>query len=321
MVVILATILAVICYIFDLPDATLVELGCALLILFYAIKNRAIGSVLFFLGTVCIFLWTLSNNSILYATVAFLGVIFAASALLGATSPDGNNTRGNDNFRNERSRKPKRNTSNDGYRNTSDDGYRNTSNDGYFDYEKRSNRKNSAIANTNMKKQSGITEEEYRKRQAEEDAYFYRKHGGYRHKVEEADDILGRNQRERDYEDEKYEIRCRGCNEPESHCRCCDDCDQYPCRCCRECGEANCRCCRKCSSYPCECCDECGEANCRCCRRCDSYPCECCDECGQPERYCKCCRNCDSYPCRCCRECGESHCRCCRRCDSYPCRC
>ncbi|MGX5609714.1 hypothetical protein ACWKTZ_25395 [Bacillus cereus] len=273
MLVILATLIAGIWYIFDLPNAAMVELVCVLLVVFYALAKRIIGSVLFFLGAIFLFLWALSN-SLLYGIVAFFGVIFAAAWLIGASSSGGVNTGSDNNFRNERSSKPKRKTIDDGY-------FENN-------YEQRSNRKNSGIAYTNTKKQSGITEEEYRKKQAEDDAYFYRRHGGYRHKVEEADDILGRSQRERDYEDEKYETRCRGCNEPESHCRCCNDCDQYPCRCCRECGEANCRCCRRCDSYPCECCNECGEANCRCCRSCNSHPCECCDECRQPQRYCRC---------------------------------
>jgi len=128
----------------------------------------------------------------------------------------------------------------------------------------------------------------WEKKKAKDDAYFYRKNGGPAWKVKEADDNLGRTQRERDYEDDKWNYNpvCPECNY--ENCRCCNDCGSYPCQCCRECGEANCRCCNNCDRYPCQCCRECGEAHCRCCSRCDSYPCECCSRCGQPDRYCRC---------------------------------
>ncbi|MCU7667966.1 hypothetical protein [Bacillus thuringiensis] len=78
---------------------TLVELVCVLLIVFYAVANRVIGSLLFFLASIYIFLWALSN-SFLYGIVAFFGVFFAAGWLLGASSLDsGTNTGGNDNFK------------------------------------------------------------------------------------------------------------------------------------------------------------------------------------------------------------------------------
>ncbi|PFN28428.1 hypothetical protein COJ50_04095 [Bacillus cereus] len=302
MLVILATIIACIWYFFNLPNATTVVLVCGLIIVFSTIVKRNVKSVLFFLGTVVLFFVALSN-SILYAAFAFFIVLFAAGILFGSAREDEqddirNNGRG---FERGPTRESKRRVANAGYSGSYEHNeYDDVQNDQSY----------SEFSNGNTKKQSGLSEEEERKRQAEDDAYFYRRHGGYRHKVDEADDILGRSQRERDYEDDKYEVRCNGCNEPESHCKCCSTCDQYPCRCCR-----------RCDSYPCECCDTCGEANCRCCSRCDSYPCECCDECGQPDRYCRCCRRCDSYPCECCNECGEANCRCCRRCDSYPCEC
>ena len=126
-------------------------------------------------------------------------------------------------------------------------------------------------------------------KEAEDEAYFYRRHGGPQWKIDAADDELGRTQFERDYEDEKWEHVCDGCGEPERHCKCCNKCD----------------------SYPCECCDTCGYANCRCCSTCEDYPCSCCDECGQPERYCRCCTKCNSYPCECCDTCGYADCKCC----------
>ncbi|AYF06105.1 hypothetical protein bcere0028_18850 [Bacillus cereus AH1271] len=302
MLVILATIVACIWYFFALPNATTVVLVCGLTIVLSTIVKRNVKSVLFFLGTVILFFVALSN-SILYAALAFFVVLFAAGILFDTssseeTADERNNDRG---FGSERIRGSKRRVANTGYDST----YGHDDND-----EVQYDRNNSEFTYTSGKKQSGISDEEYRKKQAEDDAYFYRRHSGYRHKVEEADDVLGRSQRERDYEDDKYEVRCNSCNEPESHCRCCDTCNQYPCRCCR-----------RCDLYPCECCDTCGEASCRCCRRCDSYPCECCDECGQPQSYCRCCRRCDRYPCECCNECGEANCRCCRRCDAYPCEC
>ncbi|PGZ74203.1 hypothetical protein COE49_10340 [Bacillus sp. AFS029637] len=299
MLVILATIVACIWYFFDLPSATTVVLVCGLIIVLSTIVNRNVKSVLFFLGTVILFFVALSN-SIFYAAFAFFVVLIAAGILFDSASSeelDGerNNGRGFNNGR--RIREPKTRVAN-------------ARHEGFYGYddEVQYDRNNSRFSHASSKKQSGMSEEEYRKKQAEDDAYFYRRHSGYRHKVDEADDILGRSQRDRDYEDDKYEVRCNGCNEPESHCKCCGTCDQYPCRCCR-----------RCDSYPCECCNECGEANCRCCRRCDSYPCECCNECG--EANCRCCRRCDSYPCECCNECGEANCRCCRRCESYPCEC
>lgn len=305
MLVILATIIAAIWYVFDLPNVTPVLLFCGLLITFYALIKKVVSSVLFFFGSIILFIWAMSN-SLLYGFIAFLGVLFAGAVLVVASKQQGSNKNSNEDNTNdydyeeddedERRRKPKRRAKDDGY----------------HDYVNESNRKASGFTQSNKKSKYDESEEEYRKRKAEDDAYFYRQRGGFRNKVDEADDILGRNQRERDYNDEKYEARYRGCNEPESHCKCCDTCDQYPCRCCRECDDYPCKCCRKCSSYPCECCDECGEANCRCCRRCDSYPCECCDECGQPERYCRCCRKCNSYPCECCNSCGQpdKYCRC-----------
>lgn len=164
------------------------------------------------------------------------------------------------------------------------------------------------------------SEDEYwRQKKLEEDAHFYRRNGGERWKVEAADDALGRTQVERDHEDEQYERTCSGCNEPESQCSCCRNCNSDPCQCCDECGQYNCRCCRNCNSDPCQCCDECGQYNCRCCRNCNSDPCECCDECGYYN--CRCCSNCDRDPCQCCSECGEYNCRCCYRCGRYPCDC
>ncbi|MGE7861208.1 hypothetical protein ACQKOA_09095 [Bacillus mobilis] len=279
MLVILATIVACIWYFFALPNATTVVMVCGLIIFLSTIVKRNVKSVMFFLGTVFLFFVALSN-SILYAALAFFVVLFAAGILFDTssseeTADERNNGKG---FGSERTRGAKRRVANTGY----DSSY------GHEDDEVQYDRNNSEFTYTSGKKQSGMSDEEYRKKQAEDDAYFYRRHSGYRHKVEEADDVLGRSQRERDYEDDKYEVRCNGCNEPESHCRCCETCNQYPCR---------------------------------CCRRCDSYPCECCDECGQPQSYCKCCRRCDRYPCECCNECGEANCRCCRRCDAYPCEC
>lgn len=267
MLVILATIVACIWYFFDLPSATTVVLVCGLIIVFSTIAKRNVKSVLFFLGTVVLFFVALSN-SILYAAFAFFVVLFAAGILFDSSSSEEldderNNARG---FSSGRVREPKKRVADASYERFYE-----------HDDEVQYDRNNSRFSHTSAKKQSGMSDEEYRKKQAEDDAYFYRRHSGYRHKVDEADDILGRSQRDRDYEDDKYEVRCNGCNEPESHCKCCGTCDQYPCRCCR-----------RCDSYPCECCNECGEANCRCCRRCDSYPCECCNSCGQPERYCRC---------------------------------
>ncbi|KZD55753.1 keratin associated protein 5-4 [Bacillus cereus] len=430
--VILATFLPIIWYYFDLPGAAFVDYPCILIIVISTFVNKNVKSVLFFLGTVMLFLIAASISS-LFGVFAFLLVLFAAGVLFDSTRKkeqfDTRNSGGG--LNSDPIRMPLKKVANEGY-------------GGYGgNYEDELN--NSGFAHTNTKKHSGyqhkvdevddilgrsqrdreyegdeyrvrcngcnepenhcrccgtcdqhpcqccrrcdsypceccdecgqsqsyctccrncnrypceccnecgeancrccrrcdsypcecrLTEEEERMRRAEEDAYFYRQRSGYQHKVDEADDVLGRSQRDRDYEDDKYAVHCNGCNEPENHCRCCDTCDQHPCRCCRscnsypceccdECGQSQsyCKCCRNCDRYPCECCNECREANCRCCSSCNSYPCECCDECGQSQSYCKCCRNCDRYPCECCNECREANCRCCNSCNTYPCEC
>lgn len=106
------------------------------------------------------------------------------------------------------------------------------------------------------KKKNGSSQDDdasWEQKKREDDAHFYRKNGGPQWRVDAADDDLGRSQWERDYEDEKYEQKCNGCDEPESRCKCCSRCDRHPCECCRECGEANCRCCYRCGRYRCEC--------------------------------------------------------------------
>ena len=94
-------------------------------------------------------------------------------------------------------------------------------------------------------------DEYWERKRKEDDAYFYRKNGGPRWKIDEADDALGRSKIDRDYEDEHYERRCNECREPESQCKCCSKCDRYPCECCDERGYADCRCCSRCDRYPC----------------------------------------------------------------------
>lgn len=149
---------------------------------------------------------------------------------------------------------------------------------------------------SNQKSAKKKAEEEayWKKKNAEDAAYEHRKYGAPEWKVRAADDDLGRTQRERDYENEKwgYNPMCNECNRPENECKCCDDCGRYNCVCCRECGEARCVCCSKCQSSPCQCCSKCNEPDnyCRCCDRCGETErnCRCCDRCGRDERYCGC---------------------------------
>lgn len=204
--------------------------------------------------------------------------------------------------------KPSR--SNVAYKETAS-GYSNTLYDSYEEDEEQNYTYNTS--NISLKRDSQTRDDEYyRKKQAEDDSYFYRNHDGPAWKVDAADDELGRSTREREYENEKYDYEpvCDECRY--TSCRCCSQCNSYPCECCSECGEANCRCCNECDTYPCRCCSECDSYPCRCCNECDSYP-------------CRCCSRCDSYPCECCDGCGEPdrYCRCCDRCgepDRY-CRC
>ncbi|MGE7632901.1 hypothetical protein ACQKMZ_11395 [Bacillus paramycoides] len=78
--VILATIIPIIWYYFDLPAAAFVEYPCIAIIVISTIVNKNVKSVLFFLGTVMLFLVAFSI-SILLAAFAILLVFFAVGIL------------------------------------------------------------------------------------------------------------------------------------------------------------------------------------------------------------------------------------------------
>lgn len=228
--VILATIIPIIWYFFDLPSAAIVEYSCILIIVISTIVNKNVKSVLFFLGTVMLFFVAVSI-SILLGAFAILVVLFAAGILYDTTRKKEQNDKRNygGGFNSNPIREPiirPANTGDGGYGGT----YKHNN-----DYEVQNDLNNSGLAHINAMIQNNLLEEEAQKeqmRQVEEDARFYRGQSGYEHMVDAADNILGRSPQERDYEDEMYAARCFGCGEVERNCCCCSDCNSHPCICC-----------------------------------------------------------------------------------------
>lgn len=198
--VILATFIPIIWYYFDLPGAAFVDYSCILIIVISTFVNKNLKSVLFFLGTVMLFLIAVSI-SILLGAFAFFLVLFAVGILFDTTrkKEQYDNRDYGGGFNSNPIIRPA-NTGYGGYGGAYDH------ND---DYE---------------------VQEEERMRQAEEDARRYRQQGGNEYKVNEADNILGRDQYQRNYEDAMYAARCFGCGEIERDCRCCT-CNDHPCLC------------------------------------------------------------------------------------------
>ncbi|WP_336769689.1 hypothetical protein [Bacillus bombysepticus] len=229
MVVILATIIPILWYYFDLPAAAFVEYPCIAIIVISTFKNKNIKSVLFFLGTVMLFLvaWAISW---FYAMFAFFLVLFAAGILFETSrkkeQKDKKNYGGG--FNSNSIRQPIIRPDNTGY-----GGYGGTyGHDNDYDGQKDQNNSGLAQINAMIQNSQRFDEEQReRMRQYEEDARIYRGQYGYEHLVKEADDYLGRSQRERDYEDEKYAPHCFGCGQVESDCCCCRECNVHPCMC------------------------------------------------------------------------------------------
>ena len=199
--VILATIIPIFWYYFDLPSAAFVEYPCILIIVISTIVNKNVKSVLFFLGTVMLFLvaWAISW---FYAMFAIFLVLFAAGIMYDSAKSkksDGIRSYGGGVYSNP-NREPIIRPANTGY-----GGYTGT-----YDH---------------------INDYEEQERHAEEQALYYRRLGNNEHMVNAADDFLGRSPQQRDYEDEMHAARCFGCGEIERECCCCRECNVHPCMC------------------------------------------------------------------------------------------
>ncbi|KAA2400093.1 hypothetical protein ACX16Y_21385 [Bacillus cereus] len=226
--VILATFIPIIWYYFDLPAAAFVEYSCIAIIVISTIVNKNVKSVLFFLGTVLLFLVAVSI-SILFGAFAFLLVLFAAGILFDTSrkkeQKDKKNYGGG--FNSNPIRQPIIRPANTGY-----GGYGGTYGHNN-DYDVQNDQNNSGLAQINAMIQNSQRFDEEQKeqmRQVEERARFLRQQGGNEYEVDAADDILGRSPQQRDYEDEMHAARCFGCGELERECRCCT-CNDHPCMC------------------------------------------------------------------------------------------
>ncbi|ADY23975.1 hypothetical protein P4U05_20050 [Bacillus paranthracis] len=226
--VIFATFIPIIWYYFDLPAAAFVEYSCIAIIVISTIVNKNVKSVLFFLGTVLLFLVAVSI-SILFGAFAFLLVLFAAGILFDTSrkkeQKDKKNYGGG--FNSNPIRQPIIRPANTGY-----GGYGGTYGHNN-DYDVQNDQNNSGLAQINAMIQNSQRFDEEQKeqmRQVEERARFLRQQGGNEYEVDAADDILGRSPQQRDYEDEMHAARCFGCGEIERECRCCT-CNDHPCMC------------------------------------------------------------------------------------------
>ncbi|AUD22995.1 hypothetical protein ACS2U0_21005 [Bacillus cereus group sp. BC251] len=226
--VILATFIPIIWYYFDLPAAAFVEYSCIAIIVISTIVNKNVKSVLFFLGTVLLFLVAVSI-SILFGAFAFLLVLFAAGILFDTSrkkeQKDKKNYGGG--FNSNPIRQPIIRPANTGY-----GGYGGTYGHNN-NYDVQNDQNNSGLAQINAMIQNSQRFDEEQKeqmRQVEERARFLRQQGGNEYEVDAADDILGRSPQQRDYEDEMHAARCFGCGELERECRCCT-CNDHPCMC------------------------------------------------------------------------------------------
>ncbi|MGF9854957.1 hypothetical protein ABHN09_25905 [Bacillus paramobilis] len=227
--VILATIIPIIWYYFDLPSAAIIEYSCILIIVISTIVYKNVKSVLFFLGTVLLFLVAVSI-SILFGAFAILLALFAAGILYDTTRKKEQNDKRNygGGFNSNPIREPIIRPANTGY-----GGYSGTY-EHNNDYDVQNNLNNSGLAQINAMLQNAQKLEEEQKeqmRQVEESARFYRQQSGCEHMVDAADDILGRSPQERDYQDEIHAARCFGCGEVERNCCCCSECNVHPCMC------------------------------------------------------------------------------------------
>ncbi|MEJ9149291.1 hypothetical protein P4520_29870, partial [Bacillus thuringiensis] len=218
----------IIWYYFDLPAAAFVEYSCIAIIVISTIVNKNVKSVLFFLGTVLLFLVAVSI-SILFGAFAFLLVLFAAGILFDTSrkkeQKDKKNYGGG--FNSNPIRQPIIRPANTGY-----GGYGGTYGHNN-DYDVQNDQNNSGLAQINAMIQNSQRFDEEQKeqmRQVEERARFLRQQGGNEYEVDAADDILGRSPQQRDYEDEMHAARCFGCGEIERECRCCT-CNDHPCMC------------------------------------------------------------------------------------------
>lgn len=226
--VIFATFIPIIWYYFDLPAAAFVEYSCIAIIVISTIVNKNVKSVLFFLGTVLLFLVAVSI-SILFGAFAFLLVLFAAGILFDTSrkkeQKDKKSYGGG--FNSNPIRQPIIRPANTGY-----GGYGGTYGHNN-DYDVQNDQNNSGLAQINAMIQNSQRFDEEQKeqmRQVEERARFLRQQGGNEYEVDAADDILGRSPQQRDYEDEMHAARCFGCGEIERECRCCT-CNDHPCMC------------------------------------------------------------------------------------------
>ncbi|GAB6456142.1 hypothetical protein bcgnr5390_12220 [Bacillus luti] len=226
--VILATFIPIIWYYFDLPAAAFVEYSCIAIIVISTIVNKNVKSVLFFLSTVMLFLVAV-NISILLGAFAILVVFVAAGFLYDSTKKkeqyETRNYGGG--FNSNPIRQPIIRPANTGY-----GGYGGTYGHNN-DYDVQNDQNNSGLAQINAMIQNSQRfdeEQEEQMRQVEERARFLRQQGGNEYEVEAADNILGRDQYQRNYEDAMYAARCFGCGEIERDCRCCT-CNDHPCLC------------------------------------------------------------------------------------------
>jgi len=208
-------------------------------------------------------------QDMLFKMPVIIGIVIVAVLLIAATRKNKKNKKKTKTSEKQVEKKTKTKAAihTSSYRNPNSGNKKSgNSNKGIYESTSRSIKSTHAHSRTDEMDDSYEREEEERIRQAKEDAYYYRIHNGPRHLIEEADDILGLTQKERDYYDDKYAQKCKECNELIDDCICCNECRTHPCECCEKCGEAPryCRCCRECGEYPCECCEECGYARCRC---------------------------------------------------------